>query len=91
VRRTGVRRRVGGITAFTAPGLSERCRAAFVSGRAVGPAVKRNRAKRRLREALALAPIRVGRDYVVIATSVVTEVPFEELVDWLTRAVTEED
>jgi len=53
--------------------------------------VKRNRAKRRLREALALAPIRVGRDYVVIATSVVTEVPFEELVDWLTRAVTEED
>ena len=57
----------------------------------MGPAVQRNRAKRRLREALALTPIRVGRDYVVIATSVVNEVPFAELVDWLTRAVTEED
>ena len=57
----------------------------------MGPAVQRNRAKRRLREALAVTPIRVGRDYVVIATSVVNEVPFAELVDWLTRAVTEED
>ena len=57
----------------------------------MGPAVQRNRAKRRLREALAVTTIRVGRDYVVIATSVVNEVPFAELVDWLTRAVTEED
>jgi ribonuclease P protein component len=53
--------------------------------------VVRNRAKRRLREALARVPLRVGRDYVVIATSVVAEVPFEDLVGWLTRAVTEEE
>jgi len=53
--------------------------------------VQRNRAKRRLREALARVPIRVGSDYVVIATPVVTEAPFAELVAWLTRAVTEEE
>ena len=53
--------------------------------------MQRNRAKRRLREALAQVPIREGRDYVVIATSSVAEVPFGDLLDWLTRAVAEED
>lgn len=91
VRRIGIRHRIGGITVFAAPGASGRCRAAFVAGRAVGPAVQRNRAKRRLREAFAQVPIRVDRDYVVTATAAVTEVPFEDLVAWLTRAVTEEE
>ncbi len=91
VRRVGIRHRVGGITVFAAAGVSGRCRAAFVAGRAVGPAVQRNRAKRRLREALACVPTRVGRDYLVIATSAVTEAPFGDLVGWLTRAVTEEE
>ena len=91
MRRIGIRHRIGGITVFAAPGASGRCRAAFVAGRAVGPAVQRNRAKRRLREAFAQVPIRVDRDYVVTATSAVTEVPFEDLVAWLTRAVTEEE
>ena len=91
VRRKGTRRRVGGITVFVAPGVADGSRAAFIAGRAVGSAVVRNRAKRRLREALARVLLRVGRDYVVIATSVVAEVPFEDLVGWLTRAVTEEE
>lgn len=91
MRRKGIRRRAGGITVFAAPGGSDRPRVAFVAGRAVGPAVRRNRAKRRLREALALVPIRAGRDYVVIASEAVTEAPFEDLVAWLARAVNEED
>jgi ribonuclease P protein component len=91
VRRKGTRRRAGGITVFAAPGGSDGCRVAFVATRAVGPAVQRNRAKRRLREAFALVPARADRDYVVIASNAVTRVPFEELVAWLVRAVKEED
>jgi ribonuclease P protein component len=49
--------------------------------------VRRNRAKRRLREALALVPLRDGHDHVVIATAVVTTVPFAELVEWLRRGI----
>lgn len=91
MRRTGNRRRAGGITVFAAPGGSGRPRVAFVATRAVGPAVRRNRAKRRLREAFALVPARAGRDYVVIASAAVIEAPFEDLVAWLARAVSEED
>ncbi len=57
----------------------------------MGSAVRRNRAKRRLREALARVPLRANRDYVVIASAAVTEGPFEDLVGWLDRAVKEED
>lgn len=91
VRRKGIRRRAGGITVIAAPGGSGRPRVAFIASRAVGPAVLRNRAKRRLREACALVPLRADRDYVVIANRAVIEVPYEELVAWLARAVTEED
>ena len=91
VRRIGIRHRVGGITVFVAPGVSGRCRAVFVAGRAVGSAVQRNRVKRRLREALARVPIRVSRDYLVMAAPLAVEAPFEDLVAWLTRAVKEEE
>lgn len=91
MRRKGIRRRAGGITVFAAPGEPDGSRVAFVAGRGVGSAVLRNRAKRRLREACALVPLRAGRDYVVIASSAVAEAPFEDLVAWLARAVTEEE
>jgi ribonuclease P protein component len=91
VRRTGNRRRAGGITVFAAPGGSGGSRVAFVASRAVGSAVRRNRAKRRLREACALVPLRAGRDYVVIASRAVIGAPFEDLVAWLAHAVKEEE
>ena len=91
VRRRGIRRREGGITVFVSPGDADVPRVAFVASRALGPAVRRNRAKRRLREASGRVPLQAGRDYVVIASEAVIEAPFVDLVAWLARAVTEED
>jgi len=91
VRRKGIRRRAGGITVFAAPGGSDGPRIAFVASRAVGPAVLRNRARRRLREAGALIPLRTDHDYVVIASKAVIGAPFKDLVSWLVQAVTEEE
>ena len=52
--------------------------------------MQRNRAKRRLREALVGVPLRDGHDYVVIASSTVLTAPFGEVVRWLRTAVGEE-
>lgn len=91
VRRAGTRRRVGGITVFAASGESGAPRVAVVAGRAVGNAVRRNRAKRRLREALRHAPLREGREYVVVASASAVTAPFEALVAWVRAATTNEE
>lgn len=90
VRRNGHRHRVGGITIFVAEGEPGLPRVAFVAGRAVGSAVRRNRAKRRLREALRRVPLREGHDYVVTAGPKVVSVDFDTLLSWLTTALYEE-
>jgi ribonuclease P protein component len=56
----------------------------------VGGAVQRNRAKRRLREALESVPLRSGHDYVIIASKRVLTAPFDDVEEWLRRAVDEE-
>jgi len=86
----GIRRRVGGITIFAAAGEPGLSRVAFVAGRAAGSAVRRNRAKRRLREALRRIPLRAGRDYVVTAAGSVVDAPFETVVSWAQTALAEE-
>jgi ribonuclease P protein component len=91
VRRNGVRRRTGGIVVIEAPGVSGPPRVAVTAGRELGGAVRRNRAKRLLREAAAIAPIRHGRDYVLIATPAVLDAGFEELAGWVRSAVEVED
>ena len=90
VRRRGTRRRVGGVTVVAAPGEPGPPRVAVVAGRTVGSAVLRNRAKRRLREAIARAPIRRGYHYVVVASRAVLDARFDELVEWVGRAMQEE-
>jgi ribonuclease P protein component len=91
VRRVGTRRRVGGITVFAAPGEAGAPRVAIVAGRAVGNAVRRNRAKRRLREALRQVPLREGREYVVVASAAAVKAPFEALVTWARTATKDEE
>lgn len=76
---------------ITAPGRSGGPRVAVVAGRKVGSAVERNRAKRRLREAMAVAPIRAGHDYMVIASRDVVNAPFASVVAWVRRAVAAEE
>ncbi len=56
-------------------------RAAFVAGKKLGDAVTRNRAKRRLREAVRpyFPQIAAGYDLVVIARGNITEAPFTDI------------
>jgi len=91
VYRTGVRVRRGAITVFAADGQDDVPEVGVVAGRRVGGAVKRNRAKRRLREAARRAPLGSGRAYVVVASPEVVDVAFEDLVEWLDDAVTDGD
>ena len=75
------------MTVVVGPGQAGRVRVGFVAGRAVGGAVERNRAKRRLREALGQVGLKEGSDYMVIATAAVNRAPFTDLVGWLQAAL----
>lgn len=69
---------------------SERCRVGFTASRKVGSAVKRNRAKRRLRAAAAaVLPLlgREGHDYVLVAKVATLSRPYTALIADLTKAL----
>ena len=83
----GQRIRRGGLTLVSSPGPDDETRIGLVVGRTVGNAVKRNRAKRRLRQALRQMQWEQGMDYVIIADREVGEAPYAVLSDWLDRAV----
>lgn len=87
VLRNGVGNRSGGITVIRAPGTAAHPEVGIVAARRVGGAVRRNRAKRRLREALAHAELRSGTAYVVIASPDVVTMRFDELVRRVCEAV----
>ena|GEM_PF-1821503 len=59
----------------------------IVAGKRVGNAVKRNRAKRRLRDAADLVDLAPHTSYVVVASHEVVNAPFGELKDWMEKAV----
>lgn len=90
VRRIGRRRRIGGITLIVADGGPASPLVGIVAGQSVGSAVARNRAKRRLREVMARAPLRGDRDYLVVAGRSVLEAAFPELTGWVLRALEEQ-
>jgi len=68
---------------FRHPGGIEEPEAGFVAGKKVGNAVKRNRAKRRLREAARRIELTPATAYVFVASREVLTVPFDTLVDWM--------
>lgn len=62
-------------------------RVAVIAGRRVGGAVQRNRAKRRLREALRQVHLPENEHMAVIASRSALDAPFPQLVSWLTEAL----
>jgi ribonuclease P protein component len=58
-----------------------------IAGRRVGSAVRRNRAKRRLRAAIAEVSLPSGELIGVLATDRVLDAPFGTLVEWLSEAM----
>ncbi len=87
----GRRTTVGGVTVIAAPGEPGPAAVGIVADRSVGNAVVRNRARRRLRAAVAEAGPPPGTDLVVLATSQVVGVRFDELVGWVRRALPKEE
>ena len=61
-----------------------------MAGKRVGNAVRRNRAKRRLRAALREVGLPQGEDLIVLAGPTVPAVSFQKLVGWLEGALHEE-
>ncbi len=84
---TGSRTRRGGITVVRAPAPDGQTAVAVIAGRRVGSAVRRNRAKRRLRAALAEARLPTGELIGVMATERVLDAPFPTIVEWVSEAL----
>ncbi len=59
----------------------------FVAGRKVGNAVQRNRAKRRVREAMRRTRLEPGTAYVVVTSTQVVDADFTTLVSWIDEAI----
>jgi ribonuclease P protein component len=81
--------RVGGLTVIRAEGAAHGPEVGIVASRKVGNAVTRNRAKRRVREALRHVELRPDSAYVVVTGQSTVTTAFERLVDDLRRAVVE--
>lgn len=82
---------MGGITVVSTAGRPDQVRIGLVASRRIGKAVVRNRAKRRLRAALAEIEPVSGRDYIVVATRQVAEAPFLKVVGWLKAALGQQE
>lgn len=59
---------------------------AFVAGRKVGSAVDRNRAKRRMRAAVAVIDLPAQFDVVLVASAEVNSAPFSQVKAWIEQA-----
>lgn len=82
--------RSGPVSVGTSPRGDERAaRVCFVAGRAIGKSVRRNRARRRMREALRIMPVKLrpGADIVLLARPATAEAPFADLSSAIRRCL----
>ena len=81
VRRTGKSYAHPLVILIVAPNMLDKSRCGFVAGKAMGSAVVRNRAKRRLRAALQslIKEIPAGWDIILIARPLLLKAPWDEL------------
>ncbi len=86
VYREGTRRRFGQIVVFIAEGRPGIPEVGFVAGKRVGDAVRRNRAKRRLRAAASQVFLPRDTAMIVVALPGVNRAAFPELVGWMEDA-----
>ena len=86
VYREGTRRRFGEVVVFIAEGRPGIPQVGFVAGKRVGNAVRRNRAKRRLRAAASHVALPSGSAMIVVALPGVNRAAFPALVGWLEEA-----
>ncbi len=80
VRRTGKSYAHPLVLLIASPSIGEYPRYGVTAGRAVGGAVRRNRAKRRMRAALQAFELSPGKDLVLVARPGLDEAPWSELV-----------
>ena len=78
------------MTVITCSGPAGPPTVGFVAGKKVGSAVKRNRAKRRMREAAARCELRSDTVYVLVAETGVLSADFGSLIGWIDRCVSKE-
>ena len=75
----------------SSPGPASLPRLGLIVSKTCGPAVTRNRIKRRLRAAVDTVELQPGTDYVIIASTQVAKAPFDQLTGWIERASKESD
>ncbi|HEX2370469.1 MAG TPA: ribonuclease P protein component [Acidimicrobiia bacterium] len=86
---SGRRRKRGPVTVVAAPGATEHTRVGLVAGRGIGDAVRRNRARRRVRAALLELDLPTRTDVVVIISVEALALPYRQLVADLRGAIEE--
>jgi ribonuclease P protein component len=87
--RGGRRSRQPGVLVIAGPGEPGDAQVGIVASRGVGNAVGRNRAKRRLREAMRRVSLRPGTAYVVVAAAGIEAMRFDELVAAVATGIAE--
>ena len=81
MRRTGKSYAHPLVLLVASPSLGEHPKYGVTASRAIGSAVKRNRAKRRMRAALGEFDLRSGWDLILVARPGLDEVPWSDLLE----------
>jgi ribonuclease P protein component len=87
IYRTGIGSRKGAILVLQAGGPDGPPSVGVVAGRKVGNAVRRNRAKRLMREAARRVDLSPGMRYIIVASKELNDAGLGSVIQWITDAV----